>query len=320
MAAAFCKRDGGRAHPRSRAGQGASTLALLMCDCQGGADGQGPPPLRHLRHRPGARGRRRDVYAVNPTDNLRHLHDRLRSGVALVSQLEELLHGRGDPGDKLATFARVSDYLQDVVVPHLRAERAALYPEATRVAGIDLRLLRRLADNCEELERQVARLLHDHARLRGGVHDNVGCRWHLTTLVRLLRRHLQTVEDELLPCLDRELADEDVYRIYERIEEVSFEEEVAGRVPAGAEAAVAAARRLRDIQGIDAELFFLGEYVSDPQLVERTVAATSEACRLLGSAGLAAHLSIDPTAIGLLTDAGVCLHNAERIARWVACT
>jgi proline dehydrogenase len=255
---------------------------------------------------------------VNPTDNLRHLHDRLRSGVALVSQLEELLHGRGDPGDKLATFARVSDYLQDVVVPHLRAERAALYPEATRVAGIDLRLLRRLADNCEELERQVARLLHDHARLRGGVHDNVGCRWHLTTLVRLLRRHLQTVEDELLPCLDRELADEDVYRIYERIEEVSFEEEVADRVPAGAEAAVAAARRLRDIQGIDAELFFLGEYVSDPQLVERTVAATIEACRLLGSAGLAAHLSIDPTAIGLLTDAGVCLHNAERIARSVA--
>jgi proline dehydrogenase len=81
---------------------------------------------------------------------------------------------------------------------------------------------------------------------------------------------------------------------------------------------VAAARRLRDSQGIDAELFFLGEYVSDPQLVERTVAATIEACRLLGSAGLPAHLSIDPTAIGLLTDPGVCLHNAERIARSVA--
>ena len=38
----------------------------------------------------------------------------------------------------------------------------------------------------------------------------------------------------------------------------------------------------------------------------------------MGSAGLPAHLSIDPTAIGLLTDADVCLRNAERIARSVA--
>ena len=89
-------------------------------------------------------------------------------------------------------------------------------------------------------------------------------------------------------------------------------------MPAGAEAAVAAARRLRDAEGIDADLFFLGEYVSDPQLIERTVAATVELCRLMGSAGLPAHLSIDPTAIGLLTDADVCLRNAARIARSVA--
>jgi proline dehydrogenase len=252
------------------------------------------------------------------TDNLRHLHDRLRSGVALVSQLEELLHERGDPEEKLAAFARVSDYLQDVVAPHLRAERAVLYPEAARLAGIDVGLLRRLTDGWDELERQVARVLHDHARFRGGVHDNAGCRRHLASLVRLLRRHLQGVEDELLPYLDRELAEDEVYRIYERVEEVSFEEEVAGRVPVGAEAAVASARRLRDLQGIDAELFFLGEYVSDPQLVERTVATTIEACHLLGSAGLPAHLSIDPTAIGLVTDADACLHNAERIARSVA--
>ena len=54
-----------------------------------------------------------------PTDNLRHLHDRLRSGVALVSKLEDLLRERSNPETKLAAFARVSDYLQDVVLPHL---------------------------------------------------------------------------------------------------------------------------------------------------------------------------------------------------------
>lgn len=258
------------------------------------------------------------VHQMPPTDKLRHLHDRLRSGVALVSKLEDLLRERGNPEAKLAAFARVSDYLQDVVLPHLRAERAALYSEAVRLAGIDQRLVRRLDDSWEELERCVARVLHDQARLRGGVHDSAGCRRHIATLVRLLRRHLQAVEDELLPYLDRELSDGDVYRLYERIQEVSFDEELAGRVPAGAEAAVAAARRLRDGQGIDSELFFLGEYVSDPQLVERTVATTIEACRLLGSAGLAAHLSIDPTAIGLLSDADACRRNAERIARSVA--
>jgi proline dehydrogenase len=253
-----------------------------------------------------------------PTDNLRHLHDRLRSGVVLVSQLEDVLHERSNPAGKLAAFARVSDYLQDVVLPHLRAERSALFPEAARLPGIDPRLVSRLTDNCEELERQVARVLHDHARFRGGVHDNASSRRHITTLVRLLRRHMQAVEDELLPCFDRELSDQDVYGIYERIQEAGFEEEVAGRVPAGAEAAVAAARWLSDSQGIDAELFFLGEYVSDPELIERTVATTIEACRLLGSSGLPAHLSIDPTALGLLSDPDACRRHAERIARSVA--
>jgi proline dehydrogenase len=253
-----------------------------------------------------------------PIDHIHHLHDRLRSGVALVSQLEDLLRERGDDEGKLAAFARVSDYLQDVVLPHLRAEQAAVYPEAERLVGIDPRLVRRLNDNCEELERQTARVLHDHARFRGGVHDNAGSRRHITTLVRLLRRHLQAVEDELVPLLDQQLDDADLYRIYERIEEVSFEEEVAGRVPAGPEAAVAAARWLSESQGIGAELFFLGEYVSDPQLVERAVTSTMEACRLLGSAGLPAHLSIDPTALGLLSDPEACRRNAERIARSVA--
>jgi proline dehydrogenase len=258
------------------------------------------------------------VRAMPHIDNVRHLHERLRSGIALVSQLEDQLHERGDPAERLAAFARVSDYLQDVVLPHLRAERLVLPAEAARVSGIDPRLLRRLTDNWDGLEREVARVLHDHARLRAGGHDNAGCRRHLATLVRLLRRHLRAVEDELLPSFERDLSDEEIDRLSERIQEVSFEEEVAARVPAGAEAAVAEARRLRESQGIDAELFLLQEYVSDPQLVERTVATTIEACRLMGSAGLATHLSIDPTALGLLADVDACRRNAERVARSVA--
>jgi len=255
---------------------------------------------------------------MTATDSLRHLHDPLRNGVALVSQLEDRLHERVDTAEKLTAFARVSEYLQTVVAPHLRAEHAVLYPEARSLPGVPAELVRHLAEECDDLERQATRVLHDHARLAAGISDNVGCRRHITGLVRLLRRHLQSVETDLLPKLDRELSEAAMQRLYERLQKAGFEEALAARVPAGPEAAVAMAQRLRDHQGIGAELFFLGEYVSDPLLVESMVATTVEACRMLGSAGLGAHVSVDPTAIGLLNDAGLCLRNAERIARAAA--
>lgn len=252
------------------------------------------------------------------TDKLRHLHDRLRSGLALVSQLEDRLHERTDTAGKLAAFARVSDYLQEVVAPHLRAEQAVLFPEARRLPGIDPELVRRATAECEDLERLTTRVLHDHARLAAGVSDNASCRRHITGLVRLLRRHLQSVEDGLLTHLNGELSEGAVDGLYERLQVEGFEEQLAARVPATPEAAVAMAQRLRESQDIGTELFFLSEYVSDPQRVESMVASTVEACRLLGSAGLGAHVSVDPTAIGLLADAALGLRNAERIVRAAA--
>jgi proline dehydrogenase len=85
-----------------------------------------------------------------------------------------------------------------------------------------------------------------------------------------------------------------------------------------AEAAVTAARRLRDRHGITSSLFYLGEYVDDPTEADRTVKATCEAATALIDAGLEAHVSIDPTAIGSLTSPELCLENALRIGRVVA--
>jgi proline dehydrogenase len=56
-----------------------------------------------------------------------------------------------------------------------------------------------------------------------------------------------------------------------------------------AEAAVATARRLRDRHGITASLFFLGEYVEDPELIERNVVEAISAAGLLGGEGLDIH-------------------------------
>jgi proline dehydrogenase len=85
-----------------------------------------------------------------------------------------------------------------------------------------------------------------------------------------------------------------------------------------AAAAVATARRLRDEHGITASLISLGEYHDDPALIERTVAETTSAAKLLGAEGLDVHVSVDPTAIGFLVGAELAGHNAERIAGAVA--
>jgi proline dehydrogenase len=89
-------------------------------------------------------------------------------------------------------------------------------------------------------------------------------------------------------------------------------------VVGGPEAAVAAARRLRDRRGISASLAYLGEYVSDPALIERTVDMALTVTRLLGEADLDVQVSADPTAIGELASPQLCRDNAERIARAVA--
>lgn len=67
---------------------------------------------------------------------------------------------------------------------------------------------------------------------------------------------------------------------------------VGGESPA---AAVAAARRLRDDLGIAASLFYLGEYMTDPVLVEKNVETTLVAIQLLGAERLDGHVSVDPT-------------------------
>ena len=89
-------------------------------------------------------------------------------------------------------------------------------------------------------------------------------------------------------------------------------------VVGGPEAAVATACRLRDRRGISASLSYLGEYVSDPVLIERTVEASLAVSQLLGAAGLDVQVSVDSTAIGELASPDLCRANAGRIARSVA--
>ena len=67
-------------------------------------------------------------------------------------------------------------------------------------------------------------------------------------------------------------------------------------------------------QGIRPSLFYLGEYVQDPELVEQTVESKLGAARALRGLDLGVHVSVDPTQIGLTIDLALCRHNALRIA------
>lgn len=66
--------------------------------------------------------------------------------------------------------------------------------------------------------------------------------------------------------------------------------------------------------GIRPSLFYLGEYVRDPSLIEQTVQNKMAAARALRGLGLDAHVSVDPTQIGATVDLALCRRNALRIA------
>lgn len=95
---------------------------------------------------------------------------------------------------------------------------------------------------------------------------------------------------------------------------------VAKRYVAGAspEAAISRASALFAQHQIRSSLFFLGEYVDTPELVDENVAAKLEVAKLLGEAGLDVHVSVDPTQIGYSFDPERARNNAFLIAEAVA--
>ncbi len=79
-----------------------------------------------------------------------------------------------------------------------------------------------------------------------------------------------------------------------------------------ADARNSAAGLARD--GIAATLFYLGEYVSDPELIAATVTELKAATVATSEAALDVCISVDPTQIGLMADAQTCTANARDLA------
>jgi len=95
---------------------------------------------------------------------------------------------------------------------------------------------------------------------------------------------------------------------------------IATRYVAGetAEQGVGRASELLRDKGLRSSLFYLGEYVDKPGLVEQNLAAKIEVAGLLERAGLDVHVSVDPTQIGFMLDPGWARRNAFAIAEVIA--
>lgn len=86
---------------------------------------------------------------------------------------------------------------------------------------------------------------------------------------------------------------------------------VAGKTP---DDAVVRARRLMEDSNLRASLFYLGEYVTDPQIVAETVLRKIEVAEAAVKAGLDVHVSVDSTQIGHMISAESARDNASKIA------
>lgn len=103
-----------------------------------------------------------------------------------------------------------------------------------------------------------------------------------------------------------------------RMQEQRSASGLARRYVGGADVAEAVdtAKALR-AGNIRASLFYLGEYVDSPALVEENVEAKIAVARRLAAEGLDVHVSVDPTQIGCAIDWERGCENAERIAEVV---
>lgn len=94
---------------------------------------------------------------------------------------------------------------------------------------------------------------------------------------------------------------------------------LASRFVAGADADAALATALElEEMGFRASLYYLGEYVTDPDLVARNVEHKIAIAERLGAAGLDVHVSIDPTQVGYAVSENLGRSNAERIGEVIA--
>lgn len=108
-------------------------------------------------------------------------------------------------------------------------------------------------------------------------------------------------------------------RLIDAMHRSDLMQRLSERFVGGSDAAAAVARALElERSGRTSSLFFLGEYVADPALIERSVTALLDVIARLSATELELHVSVDPTQAGSMLDWSLCQSNVRRIAEAMA--
>jgi proline dehydrogenase len=67
-------------------------------------------------------------------------------------------------------------------------------------------------------------------------------------------------------------------------------------------------------ENVYTSLFYLGEYVSDLKVVDKTMDSLLKISEMLSRSGLDIHISVDPTQVGLQIDKTICFFNLTKLA------
>ncbi len=67
-------------------------------------------------------------------------------------------------------------------------------------------------------------------------------------------------------------------------------------------------------ENVYTSLFYLGEYVSDLKVVDKTMDSLLKISEMLSKSGLDIHISVDPTQVGLQINKTICFSNLEKLA------
>jgi len=131
----------------------------------------------------------------------KHEHRELRRGLDQIHDAASVL-GWSSNAQAAAQIGRVSEWVQQVLVPHAAWEDAVVYPEIERRTHTDWSVKQARYEHLQ-IERAASLLDGDIDALSEPVDHQAACeiRGHLLALEALLRAHVEREELFLLPVL-----------------------------------------------------------------------------------------------------------------------
>jgi len=162
------------------------------------------------------------------TQPLRDEHRELLPHIEHLKTVADSL-GEAPPDAARDAVGDCADFLADHLIPHAKAEDAALYPVVARLMGAPeaTRTMQRDHVEVAALTGELLRLYDVLGRSEFGLHDVKDLQRVLYGLYALVKVHFAKEEEIYLPLLDERLSEAEAREMFERLEHAAHEAKVA---------------------------------------------------------------------------------------------